>query len=129
MSSTVWSKPVTHLGQTSTLYNLLTSKTIFTFIQHSQVGGCKIICQHDDPTIIHSKGKVETQHPHTWFTTNTIGVDKDLTEQPDWNTKTFTSWTQTILQRPANKTKRQWGNNGPSTGKCRRMTNQKSPNW
>jgi hypothetical protein len=50
-TSTVLAEQVTYLGQTSTLHELLTSKRIFSFIQHSRSGGCKIICQHDDPTI------------------------------------------------------------------------------
>jgi hypothetical protein len=34
-TSTVLNEQVTHLGQTSTLWELLMSKKIFTFIQHS----------------------------------------------------------------------------------------------
>jgi hypothetical protein len=50
-TSTVLAEQVTYLGQTLTLRKLLTSKRIFSFIQHSRSGGCKIICQHDDPII------------------------------------------------------------------------------
>jgi hypothetical protein len=62
---------------------------IYNIPTQSQAGGCKIICQHDDPTIIHSKGKSEKQHPRAWFLANIIGVDKDQSEQLDWNTKKF----------------------------------------
>jgi hypothetical protein len=81
-----------HLGQKMTLHTLLASKKIFAFIQQSQAGGCKIICQHDDPTIICSKGKSDKQHPCAWFSANIIGVDKDQLEQLDWNTKKFELW-------------------------------------
>jgi hypothetical protein len=50
------SKQVTHQGQKLTLCDLLTSKNVFTYIQHSRAGGWKIICHHNKPTIIHSKG-------------------------------------------------------------------------
>jgi hypothetical protein len=97
--STVLSEAVTHLGQTTTLHALLASKKIFAFIQQSQAGGCKIICQHDNPTIIRSKGKSDKQHPCARFSANIIGVDKDQSEQLDWNTKTSnqsrpTNWAQ-----------------------------------
>jgi hypothetical protein len=97
-TSTVLSKQVTHLGQTSTLQELLTSKKIFAFIHNSQSGGCKIICQHNDPTIIRSKGKSEAQpQPCVWFTTHIIGAEKDLTEQLDWTTKKFKPrWSYTL---------------------------------
>jgi hypothetical protein len=88
-TSTVLSEQVTHLGGTSTLRELLASKKIFAFIQNSQSGGCNIICQHDDPTIIQSKGKSEVQQQCAWFTTHIIGAEKDLTEQLDWTMKKF----------------------------------------
>jgi hypothetical protein len=66
-----------------TLHNLLTSKKIFLFIQHSQAGGCKIICQHDYPTITWTKGKPEAQqHPQHWFMTHVIRAEKDPAK--DW---------------------------------------------
>jgi hypothetical protein len=97
-TSTVLSEQVTHLVQTSTLQDLLTSKKIFTFIQHSWSGGCKIICQHNDPTIIWSKGKSEAQqHPCVWFTTHKIGAEKDPAEQLNWSTKKFEPrWSYTV---------------------------------
>jgi hypothetical protein len=89
-TTNVLSELVTHLGQTTTLCKLLTSKEIFSFIQHSHAGGCKIICQHDDPTIIWTKGKPEAQqHPQQWFTTHVIGAEKEQAERLDWNTKNF----------------------------------------
>jgi hypothetical protein len=89
-TTTVLSESVTHLGQMMTLRNLLTSKEIFSFIQHSQAGGCKIICQHDDPTIIQTKGKPEVQqHPQHWFTTHVIRAEKDPAKWLDWSKKKF----------------------------------------
>jgi ABC-type proline/glycine betaine transport system ATPase subunit len=89
-TSTVLAEQVTHLGQTLTLHKLLTSKTTFSFIQHSQSGGCKIICQLDDPTITQSKTKSETsQHPRAWFTSHVIGAEKEPVERLDWSTKKF----------------------------------------
>jgi hypothetical protein len=109
-TTTVLSELVTHLGQTTTLRELLTSKKIFSFIQHSQAGGCKIICQHDDPTMFRSKGKPEAQqHPRQWFTIHVIGADKEPAERLDWNTKKFeprwsfkngTSKTTTTYNKP-----------------------------
>jgi hypothetical protein len=62
---------------------------IFTFIQHSRAGGCKIICQYDGPTIILSKGRTETLNVREWFTTNVTGINTNPAEQLDWNTKKF----------------------------------------
>jgi hypothetical protein len=89
-TSTVLAEQVTYLDQTSTLHELLTSKRIFSFIQHSWSGGCKIICQHNDPTITRSKSKSKTsQHPRAWFTSHVIGVEKEPGEALDWTTKKF----------------------------------------
>jgi hypothetical protein len=70
--------------------DLLTANKIFAFIQHSRQGGCKIICQHDDPTISLLKSKPAATNPWTWFTTNTIGLG--TTDSLDWTTKKFEPW-------------------------------------
>jgi hypothetical protein len=85
--SKVLSEIVTHQGKISNLRDLLTANKIFAFIQHSRQGGCKIICQHDDPTISPLKPKAATTHPRTWFITNIIG--QDTTDSLDWTTKKF----------------------------------------
>jgi hypothetical protein len=85
--SKVLSKSMTHQGKTSNLQDLLTAKKIFATIQHSQQGGCKIICQHNDLTISPLKPKAAATNPRTWFTTNIIG--EDTTECLDWTTKKF----------------------------------------
>jgi hypothetical protein len=88
-TSAVLSKQVTHLGQTSTLQELLTSKDFHIHpALYSRSGGRKIMCQHDDPAIIQSKGKsIVQQHPCVWFTTHVIGAEKDPSEQLDQSTK------------------------------------------
>jgi hypothetical protein len=85
--SKMLSESVTYQGKTSNLQDLLTANKIFAFIQHSRQGGCKIICQHDDPTISNLKPKAATTHPRTWFTTNIIR--QDTTDSLDWTTKKF----------------------------------------
>jgi hypothetical protein len=87
--STVLSEQVTHQGQKSTLRDLLSSKKIFTFIQHSRSGGCKIICQYDEPTIIRSKGRTETLNVREWFSANIIRTNTDPAGRLDWHTKKF----------------------------------------
>jgi hypothetical protein len=71
--SKVLSESMTYQGKTSNLQDLLTANKIFAFIQHLQQGGCKIICQYDDPTISPLKSKAAAINPRTWFTTNIIG--------------------------------------------------------
>jgi hypothetical protein len=76
--SLVLSEQVTHQGQKSTIRDLLSSKKIFTFIQHSQSGGCKIICQYDEPTIIWSKGRTEMLNVREWFSTEPIQTQQSV---------------------------------------------------
>jgi hypothetical protein len=81
----VLSGKVTHKGKTSTLCDLLMANKIFAFIQHSKQGGCKILCQHNDPTIICLKTKAAATHPQEWFSTNIVGMG--TTDTLDWSTK------------------------------------------
>jgi hypothetical protein len=78
-TSTVLSKPVTHLGHTSTLQELLTSKKIFTFIQHSCQG-----LQNYLPTRRSNnhllQGEIQSTTASIWFITHVIGAKKDLAE-------------------------------------------------
>jgi hypothetical protein len=84
------------------------SPEIFTFIQNSWAGGCKIICQYDKPTIISSKGQTETLNVREWFTTNIIGASTNPalepapTQQNVW-TGTPRNWPKVAVQQEENK--------------------------
>jgi hypothetical protein len=114
--SKVLSETVTHQGKTLNLCDLLTANKIFAFIQHSQQGGCKIICQYDDPTISPLKSKPAATNPQAWFTTNIIG--SGTTDSLDWTTKKFEPWWS--FER---------GTNSTATTEISKSTNSLRKNW